>query len=70
MGQACLNESKLLFIAAGQCLLINLKRKAVLYHFNFKRPVFDLKFSPNGRYVTLTKTKQQNYYFESNLLLL
>lgn len=70
-GQACLNESTLLFIADGQCLLINLKRKAVLYHFNFKRPVFDLKFSPNGRYVTLTKTfSQQNYYFESNLLLL
>ena len=53
---ACLNVSTLLFIADGQCLLINLKRKAVLYHFNFKRPVFDLKFSPNGRYVPLVRT--------------
>lgn len=41
----------------GQCLLINLKRKAVLYHFNFKRPVFDLKFSPNGRYFAVTHAK-------------
>lgn len=41
----------------GQCLLINRKRNSVLHHFNFKKPVFDLKFSPNGRFFAVTHGK-------------
>ena len=38
-----------LFITDGRCLLANLKTKTVLHHFNFKKPVFDIKFSPCGK---------------------
>ena len=30
---------------------MNLYRKVVLHHFNFKQPVYDIKYSPNGRSV-------------------
>ena len=35
----------------GRALLVNLHKKVVLYHFNFKQPVRDIKYSPNGRSV-------------------
>ena len=30
---------------------MNLYKKVVLHHFNFKKPVYDIKYSPSGRYV-------------------
>ena len=30
---------------------MNLHRKVVLHYFNFKQPVYDIKYSPNGRSV-------------------
>ena len=41
----------LYLIIDGRCLLANLKSKTVLHRCNFKKPVFDLKFSPCGRWV-------------------
>ncbi|CAH3017559.1 unnamed protein product [Porites evermanni] len=41
----------------GRCIVANLKRKTVLHQFNFKKPVFDLKFCPNGRYIAVTYGK-------------
>ena len=35
----------------GRALLVNLHKKVVLHHFNFKQPVRDIKYSPNGRSV-------------------
>ena len=35
----------------GRALLVNLHKKVVLHHFNFKQPVCDIKYSPNGRSV-------------------
>ena len=34
----------------GKSLLANLKMQTVLHYFNFKKPVYDAKFSPDGRY--------------------
>jgi hypothetical protein len=33
----------------GRALIVNLHKKAVLHHFNFKERVYDLKYSPDGR---------------------
>lgn len=38
----------------GRALLVNFRRGVVLHHFNFKKPVRDIKFSPNGRYIAVT----------------
>jgi periodic tryptophan protein 2 len=38
----------------GRALLNNFKRGVVLHHFNFKKPVRDLKFSPNGKFIAVT----------------
>ena len=38
-------------ISDGRALLVNLHKKVVLHHFNFKQPVRDIKYSPNGRSV-------------------
>ncbi|ETM99384.1 hypothetical protein PPTG_18846 [Phytophthora nicotianae INRA-310] len=37
----------------GRCLLVNLKRGAVLYRFHFKQPVKALNFSPDDRYIAV-----------------
>ena len=36
-------------IAEGRGLLVNMYRKVVLHSINFKKPVYDIKFSPNGK---------------------
>ncbi|KAJ3016699.1 hypothetical protein HKX48_003903 [Thoreauomyces humboldtii] len=41
----------------GRALLVNFQRKVVLHHFNFKTPVHDMQFSPNGRYLAVTNDK-------------
>jgi periodic tryptophan protein 2 len=33
----------------GRAVLVNFKRSTVLHHFNFKKPVRDVKFSPDGK---------------------
>ncbi|XP_020631360.1 periodic tryptophan protein 2 homolog [Orbicella faveolata] len=42
----------------GRCLLAYLKTKTILHHFNFKKPVFDIKFSPCGKFIAVTHGKQ------------
>jgi len=37
--------------ADGRAVLVNFKRSTVLHHFNFKKPVRDIKFSPDGKCV-------------------
>ena len=37
-------------LAEGRVLLINLPRRVLLHHFNFKQPVSAVTFSPNGRF--------------------
>ncbi|KAF9262337.1 WD40 repeat-like protein [Marasmius fiardii PR-910] len=38
----------------GRALLVNFKRGVVLHHFNFHKPVKDIKFSPDGKYIAAT----------------
>nr|ASF90255.1 hypothetical protein SPAR04681 [Bartheletia paradoxa] len=38
----------------GRALLVNYKRATVLHHFNFKKPVTDIQFSPDGKYIAVT----------------
>lgn len=39
----------------GGALLINIARRIVIHRFNFHGPVTDAKFSPNGRYLAISK---------------
>ncbi|POM57838.1 Periodic tryptophan protein 2 [Phytophthora palmivora] len=49
------HDSRLLLAVdeEGRCLLVNLKRGAVLYRFHFKQPVRALNFSPDDRYIAV-----------------
>ncbi|OWZ21378.1 Periodic tryptophan protein 2 [Phytophthora megakarya] len=49
------HDSRLLLAVdeEGRCLLVNLKRGAVLYRFHFKQPVRALNFSPDNRYIAV-----------------
>ncbi|KAF9068823.1 WD40-repeat-containing domain protein [Rhodocollybia butyracea] len=38
----------------GRSLLVNYKRGVVLHHFNFKKPVKDISFSPDGKFIAVT----------------
>ncbi|KAH7912190.1 quinon protein alcohol dehydrogenase-like superfamily [Hygrophoropsis aurantiaca] len=38
----------------GRSLLVNFHRGVVLHHFNFQKPVKDIQFSPDGRYIAVT----------------
>ncbi|KAJ8081548.1 U3 snoRNP protein [Marasmius tenuissimus] len=38
----------------GRSLLVNFKRGVVLHHFNFHKPVKDIKFSPDGKFIAVT----------------
>ncbi|THV01919.1 WD40 repeat-like protein [Dendrothele bispora CBS 962.96] len=40
--------------ADGRALLVNFKRGVVLHHFNFKKSVNDIKFSPDGKFIAVT----------------
>ncbi|XP_042904814.1 periodic tryptophan protein 2 homolog [Parasteatoda tepidariorum] len=45
----------------GEALLISLSHRTVIHNFHFKRPIASACFSPNGRYIAVTK--------ESNLFI-
>ncbi|KZP26718.1 YVTN repeat-like/Quino protein amine dehydrogenase, partial [Athelia psychrophila] len=38
----------------GRALLVNFRRGVILHHFNFHKPVKDIKFSPDGKYIAVT----------------
>ncbi|GAA5916680.1 hypothetical protein JCM6882_002264 [Rhodosporidiobolus microsporus] len=38
----------------GRAVLVNFKRSTVLHHINFKKPVRDIKFSPDGKFIAVT----------------
>ena len=38
----------------GRALIVNLRKKTVLHHFNFKERVYDLSYSPDGRSLSLS----------------
>ncbi|KAI0000839.1 WD40 repeat-like protein [Russula vinacea] len=38
----------------GRALLVNFRRGVVLHHFNFKKPVNAIEFSPNGSFIAVT----------------
>ncbi|KAJ7108564.1 WD40-repeat-containing domain protein [Mycena epipterygia] len=38
----------------GRALLVNFRRGIILHHFNFNKPVKDIKFSPDGKYIAVT----------------
>ncbi|EIM88864.1 WD repeat protein [Stereum hirsutum FP-91666 SS1] len=38
----------------GRALLVNFRRGVVLHHFSFKKPVKDIKFSPDGKFIAVT----------------
>ncbi|KAJ3774669.1 WD40 repeat-like protein [Lentinula raphanica] len=38
----------------GRALLVNYKRGVVLHHFNFKKPIQDICFSPDGKFIAVT----------------
>ena len=42
-------QADLLCASDGRAVLVNFKRSTVLHHFNFKKPVRDVKFSPDGK---------------------
>ncbi|XP_031564589.1 periodic tryptophan protein 2 homolog [Actinia tenebrosa] len=41
----------------GRCILSNFRTKCAIHYFNFKKPVEDIRFSPNGRYIAVTHGK-------------
>lgn len=49
------HDSRLLLAVdeEGRCLLVNLKRGAVLYRFHFKQPVRALNFSPDDKFIAV-----------------
>ncbi|KAI9316685.1 WD40 repeat-like protein [Dichotomocladium elegans] len=38
----------------GRCLLINLPRRVIISHFNFKAPVNAIEFSPDGKWIAVS----------------
>ena len=46
---------------------MNLYRKVVLHHFNFKQPVYDIKYSPDGRLVVVGPFKLSCFVCNCNL---
>ncbi|KAG9220133.1 hypothetical protein CCMSSC00406_0007172 [Pleurotus cornucopiae] len=38
----------------GRALLVNFRRGVVLHHFSFHKPVKDVQFSPDGKYIAVT----------------
>ncbi|KAF7316426.1 Small nucleolar ribonucleoprotein complex subunit [Mycena indigotica] len=52
----------------GRALLVNFRRGTVLHHFNFKKPVKDIKFSPDGKFIAVTHGTQLQVWRTPNHL--
>ncbi|KIY47369.1 WD40 repeat-like protein [Fistulina hepatica ATCC 64428] len=52
----------------GRALLVNFKRGVVLHHFNFGKPVRDVKFSPDGKYIAATHGSHVKVWVTPNAL--
>lgn len=39
---------------AGRALLINLPRRVVISHFNFKKPITAIEFSPDSKWIAVS----------------
>ena len=46
----------------GRALLINLPRKTVLHHMNFKARAKAIEFSPDGKFLAITNEKTVNVW--------
>ncbi|GFY51308.1 periodic tryptophan protein 2 homolog [Trichonephila inaurata madagascariensis] len=60
-----LSPNGMLLIAVnerGEALLISVPHRIVIYRFNFGRPVTDVKFSPNGKYLAVNKENKLYVY--------
>ncbi|KAF9787924.1 WD40 repeat-like protein [Thelephora terrestris] len=53
----------------GRALLANFKRGVVLHHFNFHDPVRTIKFSPDGKYIAVTRETHVQVWRTPNYLL-
>ena len=43
----------LMHMIAGRALLINLPRRVVISHFNFKKPITAIEFSPDSKWIAV-----------------
>ncbi|KAF9653496.1 WD repeat protein [Thelephora ganbajun] len=53
----------------GRALLVNFKRGVVLHHFNFHNPVLTIQFSPDGKYIAVTRETHVQVWRTPNYLL-
>ncbi|EJU02450.1 WD40 repeat-like protein [Dacryopinax primogenitus] len=53
----------------GRALLVNYRRGTVLHHFNFRVPVVDAQFSPDGAYISVTHGSHVQLWRTPNHLL-
>ena len=53
----------------GHAILINVSRRALLAHMNFKLPVRDAQFSPNGQYLAVTHGAQVQVWRTPSVLV-
>ncbi|KAF5310759.1 hypothetical protein D9619_008179 [Psilocybe cf. subviscida] len=53
----------------GRALLVNARRGVVLHHINFKKPVNDIQFSPNGQFIAVTHGAHTQVWRTPNHLL-
>lgn len=42
----------------GRAVLVNITRRTVLHHINFKAPARDMQFSPDGKFIAVTHGSQ------------
>ncbi|KAJ7682953.1 WD40-repeat-containing domain protein [Mycena rosella] len=52
----------------GRALLVNFRRGVILHHFNFHKPVKDIKFSPDGKFIAVTHGTQVQVWRTPNHL--
>ncbi|WFD30085.1 U3 snoRNP protein [Malassezia sp. CBS 17886] len=53
----------------GHAQLVNVQRRALLAHMNFKLPLRDAQFSPDGRYLAVTHGAQVQVWRTPNVLV-
>ncbi|KAH8919469.1 WD40 repeat-like protein [Atractiella rhizophila] len=53
----------------GRALLVNYQRGVVLGHINFKKPVEDIQFSPDGKYISVTHGQHIQVWKTPSLLI-